>query len=97
MLHGPPAPQPRDDKCARYKSRLGLWMFLPYAIVYVGFVAINTVAPRLMAIDVAGQTLAVVYGFGLIVFALLLALVYNNLCYRAERRAGEIDPADEEL
>lgn len=97
MFHGPPAPQPRDDRSAGYKSRLGLWMFFSYAIVYAGFVTINTVDPSLMALDVAGQTLAVVYGFGLIVFALVLALVYNNLCYRAERRVGEVDPSDEEL
>ena len=97
MLHGPPASQPHEDKSAGYKSRLGLWMFLLYGIFYVGFVAINTIDPGLMAIVVGGQTLAVVYGFGLIIFALLLALVYNNLCYRAERRLGEISPSDEEL
>jgi uncharacterized membrane protein (DUF485 family) len=97
MLHGPPAPQGHEDRAAGYKARLGLWMFLLYGVVYAGFVVINTVDPKLMAALVAGQTLAVVYGFGLIVFALLLALVYNNLCYREERRLGEIRPSDEEL
>ncbi|MHB0876912.1 MAG: DUF485 domain-containing protein [Anaerolineae bacterium] len=97
MHHGPPAPQPHEDRAAGYKARLGIWMFLLYAIVYAGFVVINTVDPKMMAIEVAGQTLAVVYGFGLIIFALALALIYNNLCYREECRRGEISPSDEEL
>lgn len=97
MMHGPPAPQPHEDKAARYKARLGVWMFLLYGIVYAGFVVINTVDPSMMAEVVFGQTLAVVYGFGLIIFALLLALVYNNLCYREERRQGEINDSDQEL
>ena len=35
---------------------------------------------------VFGQTLAVVYGFGLLVFALVLAVIYNRLCNAAEAR-----------
>ena len=97
MLHGSPAPEPHEDRAAGYKARLGLWVFLLYGIFYAGFVVINTVDPKLMAAVVAGQTLAVVYGFGLIIFGLLLALIYNNLCYREERRQGEVRPSDEEL
>lgn len=62
-------------------------MFIVYAIVYAGFVIINSFAPKLMGAEVLGQTFAVVYGFGLIIFALILALVYNALCGRAEDRA----------
>ena len=62
-------------------------MFVLYAIVYAGFVAINLVAPSLMeAIVLAGLNLAVVYGFGLIGFALGLALLYNAMCMREEKR-----------
>ena len=34
---------------------------------------------------VAGLNLAVVYGFGLIVLAMILALIYNWLCTRKEK------------
>ncbi len=86
MLHEPAAKVERDPASA-YKTRLGVWMFLLYAIIYAGFVAINLVAPsRMEAIVLAGLNLAVVYGFGLIVFALVLALIYNAMCMREEKR-----------
>jgi uncharacterized membrane protein (DUF485 family) len=86
MLHEPAAKAGRDPASA-YKTRLGVWMFVLYAIVYAGFVAINLVAPNLMeAIVLAGLNLAVVYGFGLIGFALGLALLYNAMCMREEKR-----------
>lgn len=85
MLHEP-AGQSGADPASPYKTRLGSWMFLLYAAVYAGFVAISVGAPALMERQVAwGLNLAVVYGFFLIVFALLLALVYNALCSRKER------------
>ena len=36
-----------------------------------------------------GQTLAIVYGFGLLAFALVLAVVYNQLCNAAEARLNK--------
>ena len=51
-------------------------MFTLYAVIYAGFVVVNLVRPGLMEKAViAGLNLAVVYGFGLIIFALILALV----------------------
>jgi len=85
-MHGEPAPS-APDPVSGYKSRLGIRMFIVYAIVYAGFVLINSFAPKVMGQVVLGQTFAVVYGFGLIVLALILALVYNSLCGRAEDRA----------
>ena len=38
---------------------------------------------------VFGQTLAVVYGFGLLGFALVLAIIYNRLCNAAEARLNK--------
>jgi uncharacterized membrane protein (DUF485 family) len=38
---------------------------------------------------VMGQTVAVVFGFGLIVLALLMALVYNHFCTAAEARMNK--------
>ena len=85
MLHEP-AQQSGDDLASSYKSRLGVWMFLVYAAVYAGFVLINVLMPKAMnTIVVGGLNLAVLYGFGLIVFAMILALIYNWLCTKKEK------------
>ena len=85
MLHEPAAPQGKD-LATNYKMRLGAWMFLLYAVIYVGFVAINLIWPEFMGvIGLAGLNVAVIYGFGLIVFALILAVIYNQMCLKQER------------
>ncbi|MHC1788731.1 MAG: DUF485 domain-containing protein [Solidesulfovibrio sp.] len=61
-------------------------MFFLYTIIYAGFVIINVYSPTMMELDVLGVNLAVVYGFGLIVFAMFQALIYNHLCTKAEAR-----------
>ncbi len=62
-------------------------MFIFYCLIYGGFVSLNVIDEgRSMQAQVGfGLNLAVVYGMGLIVIALLLALVYNHLCTRKER------------
>jgi hypothetical protein len=84
MLHKP-ATSVGKDLAAYYKMRLGIWMFLCYSLFYAGFVAINLIAPQLMELLVfSGLNLATVYGFALIVVALLQALVYDWLCRKKE-------------
>ena len=84
MLHEPAA-QAGEDHAASFKSRLGVKLFIAYALFYTGFVAINVVKPVLMEKTVLfGLNLACVYGFGLIVVALVMALVYNAICTRKE-------------
>lgn len=86
MLHEPAEPQPEKDRAIGYKTRLGVWMFLAYALVYAGFIVINIVNPRLMEKTVIfGLNLAVVYGFGLIILSAIMALIYNALCIRKEK------------
>ncbi|MGD9126357.1 MAG: DUF485 domain-containing protein [Planctomycetia bacterium] len=93
MLHEP-AQDHGEDRAAPYKMRVGVYMFILYAIVYAGFVVINTVKPVLMEKEIMlGLNLAVVYGFGLIIFALILALIYNCLC-KAQERAVESTGTD---
>ena len=88
MLHEPVGEQV-PDHAAGAKMRLGVWMFLVYAAVYAGFVAINVISPVLIESRILfGLNLAVVYGFGLIVFALALALVYSRLCATHETNAA---------
>lgn len=67
-------------------------MFLVYALVYAGFVAINVTAPLAMEREIVlGLNLAVVYGFFLIVFALALALVYTRMCSVKEAELAKVD------
>jgi len=85
VLHEPAAKNGNEVE-SPYKTRLGAWMFLIYAVVYGGFVAINVIKPVLMeTLVVFGLNLAVVYGFGLIIFALVLALIYNHKCLVHEK------------
>ena len=64
-----------------HNARLGLALFTVYLLFYGGFVGLATFAPNAMGRPaLAGVNLAVVYGFGLIVAALVLAVVYMMLC-----------------
>lgn len=73
--------------------RLGVVMFFIYAIIFVGFVAINVLNPILMEANVLfGLNLAVVYGFGLIIFA----LIYNAMCMKKENELNTKDNSTKE-
>ena len=86
MLHEPANTPQEKDHAVAYKTRLGVQMFIFYALVYAGFVLINIIKPVLMEQRVVfGLNLAVVYGFGLIILSLIMALIYNVLCVRKER------------
>ena len=89
MLHDP-APASGPDPASRYKTRLGVAMFLIYCVVYAGFVLANLIdeGRAMQAVVLRGLNLAAVYGVGLIVFALVLALIYNRLCTRKEAELG---------
>ena len=95
MSHGPVTDW-GEDKAAGKKSRLGIQMFIVYALVYAGFVIANTIEPSLMEIVIFGQNIAVLYGIGLIGFALFLALIYNHVSTKAEEQMNEAQPVDEE-
>ena len=83
-----------DERSSAYKLRLGVRMFLIYCVVYFGFVVINSVKPTLMGTDIGGLNLAIVYGMGLIALALIMAMIYTNLCSKEEQRHGESDKED---
>ncbi|MCA9121576.1 MAG: DUF485 domain-containing protein [Planctomycetaceae bacterium] len=71
-----------------HNSRIGLVLFAVYLLLYGGFVFLNAFAADVMeTTPVAGVNLAILYGFGLIVAALVLALIYGFLC----------KPTDEEI
>jgi len=86
MHHGP-AQDSGPDPASGYKTRLGVVMFIIYTIIYAGFVFTNvlTEGEAMQIIVFMGLNLAVVYGMGLIILALVLALIYNAMCTKKER------------
>lgn len=86
MLHEPQEQPAEKDHAIAYKTRLGVQMFATYALVYAGFILINIFRPLLMERTIIfGLNLAVVYGFGLIILSIIMALIYNVLCVRKEK------------
>ena len=80
---GDPIHELTNTAAERYNRRLGLWLFALYLALYVGFVGIIFADYRIMARQVfAGLNLAIVYGFGLILAAFVLALIYFVACRR---------------
>ena len=64
-----------------YNARLGIYLFLVYLVLYLGFVLISAFSASTMeTIVFAGLNLAIVYGFALIIFALVLAMIYGVMC-----------------
>lgn len=73
------------DHASDYKAKLGVYMFLVYVVIYAGFILINVLTPKLMGVIIfAGLNLAIIYGFGLIVLAIVMGLVYNYFCTKKE-------------
>ena len=84
MLHEPAAKQEKDA-ASDWKAKLGIKLFWLYCVIYMGFVGIAVFSPETMNKSVlAGTNLAIIYGLGLIIFAIVLGLVYNHLCTRKE-------------
>jgi uncharacterized membrane protein (DUF485 family) len=86
MSHGPSTVW-KEDHSTKYKTKLGVIMFLIYALIYGGFIFINVAFPQWMRKDVGSLNVAIIYGFGLIVVAIIQAFIYNHLCTLAERKA----------
>ena len=69
-----------DKQEAAGSPRLGLILFGIYLAFYVTFVAISAFASQVFeTIVFGGLNLAVVYGFGLIILALVLAMIYGGV------------------
>lgn len=59
-------------------ARFGLLLFFIYLALYAGFVLISAFYPALMERQpIEGVNLAILYGFGLIGAAVVLALLYG--------------------
>lgn len=89
MLHEP-AMQTGTDRAAKKKARLGIRMFIVYTLVYAGFVFIGITWPEIMGLQViSDQNLAIVYGFGLIILAIIMGFIYNYFCTRMENKMNK--------
>ncbi len=77
----------------RRNRQIGLGLFVFYLLLYGGFVLLMAFdAQRLQVLGPAGVNLAVWSGFGLIVLALVLALIYGWIC----RSGSSADSSDTE-
>lgn len=62
-------------------ARIGLILFTVYLLFYGGFVLLNAFAPQTMEVTpITGINLAIIFGFALIIMALVLAIVYGLFC-----------------
>ncbi len=83
--------EPDDPAVSARNARYGLVLFTIYFAFYAVYVAVNAFWPDVMSRNVAGVSLAVSYGLGLIIAAIVLALVYSWLCHgRAKPQAKEL-------
>ncbi len=87
------SPTPVDnemEKISARNARYGMVLFLVYLAVYGVYVVLNAFKPTVMdALPLLGVNLAVLFGLGLIVLALVLALVYAWLCRSARNGSNE--------
>jgi uncharacterized membrane protein (DUF485 family) len=81
-----PAREREDAAVVAHNSRMGVILLFVYVIFYGGFMALSAFSPAAMsASPFGGPNLAALYGFGLIVLALVLALIYMLVC----RKSGQ--------
>ena len=90
MEHGP-ATEWQEEASQDYKTKLGLIMCAIFVVVYLAFILTAVISPRTMAVDVGKLNLAIVFGFGIIILAIIEALIYNFLCSRKERADGQAE------
>ena len=86
LLHGPnhgaDTEPPENPAIQARNARLGLRLFAIYGIIYGLYVVAGAFMPGVMNARLAGVNVAVVWGFGLIVLAFAMAIVYGRLCDR---------------
>ena len=74
-----------------HNARIGLVLFAIYLILYGGFVFLNAFAAEMMEITpLAGVNLAILYGFGLILAALVMACIYGWIS-----KSEDVHPTEE--
>ena len=73
--------EPNLHPSRRHNARLGVVLFMVYLAIYATFVYLSAFRADLMGKpSLGGVNLAIVYGFGLIGGAFVLAIVYMIFC-----------------
>jgi len=91
MLHGPAA-ELGEDKASPRKAKLGIILFLIYASLYAIFVLIGLLYTDLLSMKVMfGLNLAVTYGIGLILLAMIMGFFYSLVCTKMEDEMNKED------
>ena len=81
----PVAKEREDTAVVAHNTRMGVLLFVVYVLFYGGFMALSAFWPEVMSKPfLRGANLAVVYGFALIVAALVLAMVYMMVCRKSK-------------
>lgn len=84
MLHEPAAKAEKDN-ASTWKAKLGIKLFWVYCLTYCAFVATAVFATESLGLPMIGGTnRAIIFGIGLILFAVVLGLVYNYMCTKKE-------------
>ena len=77
----PVAKEQEDAAVVAHNTRMGVLLFIVYVLFYGGFMALSAFWPEVMSRPILhGANISVVYGFALIVVALVLALIYMKVC-----------------
>lgn len=84
------------ESLTKRKSILGIRLFFVYLFCYAGFVVIGVFHYELLSVQVlGGLNLALAYGIGLIVFAVVLGILYNYYCSRYEDEESSVQEYEE--
>ena len=98
-MNSPTSSKPSHDdhpELSAANARAGLVLFFIYLAFYVGFMGLAAFAPGAMGRPVlAGVNLAITYGMGLIVGALVIAALYMAACARNARLYGPSATAED--
>jgi uncharacterized membrane protein (DUF485 family) len=81
FLQLPTMTPPPPSSSQRFNTRLGLYLFAFYSLVYLGFALTSAFSPALSRWQpLGGVNLATWWGLGLIGLAFVMAMIYGFLC-----------------
>jgi len=85
IMQHEPAVELGEDLASKRKSSLGLKLVCIYGLFYFAFVFIGLFYTDVLSIKLfGGLTLAVVYGFSIIILAIVMGFIYSLICTRKE-------------
>jgi uncharacterized membrane protein (DUF485 family) len=85
---------PSSSTSDRSNSRLGLYLFFLYSVVYLAFALTSAFSPKLSQLQLfGGVNLATWWGLGLIGLAFVLSMIYGVSCKTdpVKQRSSEED------